>query len=113
MIKLFLIIFILCTSIPAYANWQEITQSQPYLYKAINSAATTIVKSGAGILHTLVVTGGTAGTINVYDSTGGATSNIANYSSTNTPNTYVFDVGFTSGCTVVTGGATSVTISYL
>lgn len=110
---LLILMIIISLSVPAFAGFQNIEQNQSLLYKSIASAGNVVVKSGAGYLHTIVITGGSAGTINVFDSTGAGTSNIANFSSTNTPNTYLFDVGFSSGCTVTTGAATNLTVSYL
>jgi len=78
----------------------------------INSAATTTIKIGPGTLHTLTVTGGTAGTIVAYDSLAGSGPQLANFDSTNAPATYVFDVPFSTGLTVVTSAATKLSVSY-
>src|SRR4051812_25784845 len=43
-----------------------------FSYATITSATTTVVKSGAGFLHRIVVTGGTTGTIVAYDATSAA-----------------------------------------
>lgn len=114
MAKIILFLLMLFISLPAYAGFQDIQQNQPLRWASVSTATTTLIKSGPTYLHTMVITGGTAGTIQLFDSltgTGGAI--VANYSSTNTPNTYTFDVGLTSGCTVVTGGATNITFSFL
>lgn len=112
--KLILSILLICLSSPAFAGgWTTYETTQPLFYKTVAAAATTLIKSGYGILHTIVVTGGVAGTIIVYDSTTGAGTQIANYSSTNAAQTYLFDSQFTSGCTVVTGAATNLTVTYL
>lgn len=78
----------------------------------ISSATTTTAKTGAGVLHTITVTGGTAGTIIVYDNTAGSGTVIASFDSTNALATYTFDLAFSTGLTIVTAAATKVTVSY-
>ena len=77
----------------------------------ISTATTTVCKTGAGLLHTITVTGGTAGTIVVYDNTAASGTILASFSSTNALATYTFNVSFSIGLTVVTSAATLVTIS--
>lgn len=84
-----------------------------YQYNYISTASTTTVKSGPGILHNLMVSGGTAGTIIVYNNTAASGPIISSFDSTNAIANYSFNVVFSSGCTVVTGAATKVTVSYL
>jgi len=81
--------------------------------RAISTATTTLVKSGSGYLHTLSVTGGTAGTIRVYDSLVGSGAFIADFGSTNGLMTYTLDVDFAIGLTIVTSAATLVTVSFI
>lgn len=85
---------------------------QRFTYNFITTGATTLVKTGAGFLHTIVVTGGTAGTIIVYDNVTGTSPIIASFSSTNAIATYTFDVSFVTGLTIVTSAATQLTVSY-
>lgn len=81
-----------------------------YSATAISTATTTSVKSGKGILRSITVTGGTAGTITVYDNTAASGTVLADFASTNTANTYTFNANFTTGLTVVTGAATKLTV---
>lgn len=81
-------------------------------YAYISTAATTVVKASAGFLHSIVVNGGTAGTIVVYDNPSGTGTIIASFDSTSALAAYLFDVQFTTGLTIVTGAATKVTVSY-
>ena len=83
-----------------------------YVNAYIITATTTTVKTGAGILHTITVEGGTAGTITVYDNTAASGTKLADFSSTNAIQTYIFDVTFSTGLTIVTSAATSVSVSY-
>lgn len=78
----------------------------------ISTAATTVVKTGAGMLHTIVINGGTAGTVVVYDNTAGSGTVIASFDSTNALATYTFDVSVATGITIVTGAATKLSVSY-
>jgi len=78
----------------------------------ISTATTTVVKTGAGLLHTIVVNGGTAGTIIIYDNTAGSGTIIASFDSTNALNTYTFNCSFATGLTVVTSAATKVTVNW-
>lgn len=72
----------------------------------ISTATTTVVKSGSGLLHCITVMGGTAGTIIVYDNTAASGTILASFDSTNALATYLFDVIFSIGCTVITSAAT-------
>jgi hypothetical protein len=85
---------------------------QRFSYATISTATTTTIKSGAGFLHSIVVTGGTAGTVIVYDNTAGSGTKIADFDSTNAIAAYSFNVSFTTGLTIVTGAATKITINY-
>jgi hypothetical protein len=99
--------------LPAHAEWGNNVGIQGLRYTSITTATTTVIKSAFCFVHTLTVTGGTAGTIILYANNGASQPSVATWSSTNTPNTYVFDVNLASGCTVTTGAATNITVSYL
>lgn len=113
--KLLFLILLLVSMPMAYADYQSNPVNQSYLYKFSSwpTASSTTVKTSAGILHTLTVTGGTAATIDIYDGIGSAQAQIASYTATNALQTYILDVGFSSGCTVSTGGPLKFTVSYL
>lgn len=97
---------------PAFA-WQNIEQQDPYSYARASSPTTVLnVKSAAGILHVLTVTGGTASTINIYDAPATTANLIYSFTATNALASYILDIGFASGCSVVTNGALQYTISY-
>lgn len=86
-----------------------------YKYLNITGQATTTVKSGSGILHTICVnTPAATETITIYDNiaaSGTKIGTITVYASTNPCMTY--DVNFTAGLTLVTATASSdLTISY-
>lgn len=77
----------------------------------ISTATTTVCKTGTGLLHTLTVTGGTAGTIIGYDNTAASGTILFSFDSTNALATYTFDVSFAIGLTIITSAATKMTVS--
>lgn len=86
-----------------------------YRYLNITGQATTTVKSGSGILHTICVnTPAATETITIYDNTAASGTKIGTitvFASTNPCLTY--DVNFTTGLTLVTATASSdLTVSY-
>ena len=80
-----------------------------FKYTNITGQATTTVKSGSGILHTICVnTPAATETITIYDNTAGSGTKIGTitvFASTNPCLTY--DVNFTVGLTLVTATASS------
>lgn len=102
------------TSVRCYEQLTSIGEA-PTSFESlhISTATTTVVKTGPGIFHGFIIEGGTAGTITVYDNTSAAGKILANFDLTNTLATYLFDVDYTIGLTVVTGNATKLTVSYL
>lgn len=81
-----------------------------YTYKNIAGAATTVVKSGAGIFHTFCVN--TVGTTVVFfDNTAGSGTKIASWTST-ALGCFPMDVQFTVGLTAVTVGAGDLTVAF-
>lgn len=83
-----------------------------YSYARISTATTTTVKSGAGFLHTLTVSSTAAGTITIYDNTAGSGTIIAQLKASIAEQTFIYDVSFSSGLTIVTGAASGLTVSY-
>lgn len=98
---------------PAHAEWGNNVGIQGYKWTSISTATTTVIKSSFCFIHTLTVTGGTAGTINLYSAPLASTPGVAVWPSTNTPQTYILDANLASGCTVVTGAATDISVSWL
>lgn len=101
--------FVLCS--PVFA-WQNIVQDDPYQYKFSSGTAVQTVKSSGGILHTLTVTGGTTSPIDIYDGPVLTSALIYSFTTTNALASYTLDIGFASGCTVVTNGGLKYTVSY-
>lgn len=82
-----------------------------FSYVHITTATTTNVKSGAGFLHLIVINTTAAGAITIYDNTAASGTTIAIFAASATIGTYLYDVSFTTGLTVVTAAASDVTIS--
>lgn len=87
-----------------------------FSYAHVSTVATTVVKGSAGNLHTITVNskGTVASTVTVYDNTAGSGTVIAVLDSLTLSGTFVFDVAFATGLTIVTTGtvAPDVTVSY-
>ncbi|MCA1565826.1 MAG: hypothetical protein LC803_09350 [Acidobacteria bacterium] len=77
----------------------------------ISTATTTVVKSSPGTLRTIVVQGGTTGTIIGYDNTAASGTILFSFDTTNALATYTFDASFAIGLTVVTSAATKLTVN--
>ena len=86
-----------------------------YLYANINSNATTVVKHVPGKLHSIVVNtvSASSNTCTIYDNTAGSGTKIGTLS-TLTAGTYLYDVMFNTGLTIVTatGTAPDITVCY-
>ena len=84
---------------------------QRFSVSRLASAATTTVKSGLGLLHTVNVTvAGASSTITVYDNTAGSGTVIATIDGSVT-NSFLFDAAFNTGLTFVIAGATPPDVS--
>lgn len=86
----------------------------------ITSTTTTVVKSGAGVLHSLVINTPVANSvITIYDNTDGSGTAIATITLPATllsdgPKVALYDVVFNTGLTIVTAtGASNITVSYI
>jgi hypothetical protein len=107
---------------PAY-----IVNGQPQFYDFFaleDTASTGIVKSGRGFIHSLTVTGGTAGTVTLYDNIEGSGTVIANFSLAGLAHaglegsvkaeTFLFDTAFQTGLEIETTAVDTprITISF-
>lgn len=82
----------------------------------ITTAATTLVKSGAGVLHAVNVNtlGTVVSTVTIYDSLTASGTKIATVNSLTIYGAQIYDVAFTNGLTIVTTGtvAPDITVSF-
>lgn len=87
---------------------------EQYSFLNIAGATTSTVKTGAGIFRRVVVNKGVAAaTITVYDNTSAASPIIATITlDATTPRELNFDAAFSTGLTVVTSGATDITVIF-
>lgn len=81
-------------------------------YNNISSATTTVVKSSTGILKRIVINTSVAGAITVYDNTSAAGTKIATIAASAGVGSYDYGVRFNTGLTVVTAGASDLTVVY-
>lgn len=86
-----------------------------YRYTNITTQTTTVIKTGAGVLHTVCVnTQAATGTITIYDNTAGSGTKIGLATSVaGIPGCLTYDVAFVTGLTIVTATASpDVTVSW-
>lgn len=88
-----------------------------FTYGHMSTSTTTTFKSGAGVLHAVIVNtlGTVASNATIYDNTAGSGTVIAVLNTLTTgEGTYTYDVAFTTGLTLVTTGtvAPDITVSY-
>lgn len=76
----------------------------------ISTATTTTVKSGRGTLAKIIITETAAGAITVYDNTAGSGTIIAAFKASIVEGEYTFDCRFATGLTIVTAGASKLTV---
>lgn len=84
-----------------------------FQYSHLAAAATTTVKTGPGILHSISLnTLAVTSTVTIYDNTAGSGTVIGIISSTVNQGPYIYDVLFNTGLTIVITGAPDITVSY-
>lgn len=109
------ILISLCLITPAVAQ-SSFPLNEPSRYANITSLATTTIKSGPGVLHTICINtkASSVSTATVYDNTAGSGTKIATIDTTSTIGCLTYDVAFYTGLTVVTASGTAgdITVSY-
>lgn len=82
-------------------------------YTNITTNTTTVVKSGTGILHSIVINTTAAAIITIYDNTSAAGTKIATIAASPAiGSTFTYNVAFATGLTIVTAGAPDITVAY-
>lgn len=76
----------------------------------ISTATTTTVKSGRGNLRMILITETAAGTITIYDNTTATGTVIGVFKASVVENGYEFNCRFLTGLTIVTAGASKLTV---
>jgi len=76
----------------------------------ISTNTTTVVKTGKGRLKRIVVTETAAGAITVYDNTAGSGTVLALLKASIVEGSYELDIDFGTGLTIVTAGASKLTV---
>jgi hypothetical protein len=91
---------------------------QRYSGLNISTATTTVVKTGVGMLHSIVVNKHVAtGVITIYDNTAASGTKLATITTgaallSDPPLDAIYDISFTTGLTIVTSQAEDITVSY-
>jgi hypothetical protein len=84
-----------------------------YNYQNIASATTTVVKTGAGILRSIVINTTAAAAITIYDNTAGSGNKIATIAASPAiGSVFEFHCAFNTGLTIVTAGASDITVAF-
>jgi len=78
----------------------------------ISTATTTTCKTGRGVLKSITLGETAAGAITVYDNTAGSGTVLAVLKASIAEQTFTFDLCFDVGLTIVTAGASKLTVSY-
>jgi bifunctional ADP-heptose synthase (sugar kinase/adenylyltransferase) len=78
----------------------------------ISTATTTTVKTGVGLLHSIVLGETAAGAITIYDNTAASGTVIGVLKASIVEGTYIFNTSFSVGLTIVTAGASKLTVNY-
>ena len=84
----------------------------PFTNGYIFTATTTTLKSGHGQLRSITVSETAAGTVTVYDNTVASGTVIAVLKASVAEQTFVYDVAFNTGLTIVTAAASKLSVSY-
>lgn len=82
-------------------------------HKYVATNTTTKVNEGPTFLHSITITETVTNTLIVYDNTAGSGTIVASMKNDIVEGTYVFDVMCKTGLTIVTGGSTKYTVSYI
>ncbi len=89
-----------------------------FSFRNITTATTTTVKSGAGLFHNIVINKGVAtATITIYDNTAASGTLIGTITFgaallSDPPDLAIYNASFATGLTLVTSGATDITVMY-
>lgn len=85
----------------------------PNNYTNITAATTTVVDATPGVLHMVTINTTAASAITIYDSLTASGTKIATIAASPViGSTFAYDVAYTIGLTVVTAGASDITVSW-
>ena len=88
------------------------TPQQDLNFNNISTATTTVVKSGKGNLHSITVNTTAAATITIYDNTAASGTTIGTMVASIAEGTYEYNIRFNTGLTILTGGASDITVNF-
>lgn len=86
----------------------------PFSYTNITTGTTTVVKGSSGILHSVTINTTAAATITLYDNASAASgTKIATIAASPViGSTFLYDCSLINGLTIVTAGASDITVSW-
>lgn len=76
----------------------------------ITGAATTVCKTGPGVLTTIVINKATTGTITIYDNTAASGTKIGTIAASTAAGSFDYQCQFTTGLTIVNGSTEDITV---
>lgn len=84
-----------------------------FSHNNISTATTTVVSAGPCLLHAITINTTAAATITLYDNTAASGTKIATIAASPTiGSSFRFDVRCRTGLTIVTAGASDITVSF-
>jgi hypothetical protein len=83
-----------------------------FTFEHMEAAGTYILKPNDGILHAITINTTANGTITVYDSATATGKKIAVLKASVVEGSYIYDINFINGLTIVLAGASDVTVSF-
>ena len=86
--------------------------NEEYKYAYISTQTGTLVATGRGKLHSIVVNATSGGSIVVQDAITAVAPTIATLKASIAEGTYIYDIVFTKGLYVTTNGASDLTLTY-
>lgn len=86
----------------------------PFTYTNIASGTTTVIKASSGVLHSVTINTTAAAAITLYDNASAASgTKIATIAASPAiGQTFIYDCSFINGLTIVTAGASDITVSW-
>lgn len=86
--------------------------NKEYEYTNIAGVATTVVFTGKGLLHNIIVNTTAAGAITIYDGNGANTTLVGTLKASVVEGTYQYDIKIANGLRIVTAATPDITVTW-
>lgn len=83
-----------------------------FSFTNLSDTVSQVIKSGAGMLHAIVINASAAGIVTIYDNTVGSGTKIATLKSSLAEHTYIYDIKFSTGLYVIPAATVNITYIY-